>query len=181
MKTETKKALIRMKELRDAATHGIYERVKLASGVLADLDWIAETHAGDQEKAADAVNGEYFPDLGGYLHIAKLVAIYKMFPAESQWKEYHYNLSAMEGLYDDQRERETKDTPERPRYKKVAEELEQKLEHVEFQARRNSELLEARERELREAQARIRQLEQEVALLRGKLEAYERISQRQAA
>lgn len=99
MNAETKKRFIRLKELAADAYSNIYERVKLASEVLKDSDWIIETYDGDSFVAREAVQSEYFADLGGYVKLPTLLNILDMFPTEETWRHNRYDLRAMEIEY----------------------------------------------------------------------------------
>ena len=98
----TKSCLAELKRLVKAAKVNLYRRIELAATVLADLDWIAREHGGSELKAHDALQSEFFPDLGGYLSLGKLVQMFRCVP-KAQWVEHRYDIAAVEAVYDEQR------------------------------------------------------------------------------
>ena len=101
MHTATKKAFLRLKELRDQAGPKIYERVSEAAKVMADHDWIIEVHCGDDDVAREAVQHEYFPDLGQLISLQTLLNIIKEFPTENEWKDNRYDLGLLKAMYEE--------------------------------------------------------------------------------
>jgi hypothetical protein len=101
MKDETKKALIRLKELKQQAGSTLFERIKLAHQALGDVDFIAERFEGDLFEARDGIQAEFFPDLVIAMDFHKILNIYAEFPDEKVWKRYKYNLLALECEYDE--------------------------------------------------------------------------------
>lgn len=87
--------LLRLRDLISEAGHNYYERIKLASEILTDAVWVTETYNGDQFKAAEMLESQFFHDLCGVLSIFELMHIYQKFPAEADWKRHKYNLGAM--------------------------------------------------------------------------------------
>lgn len=102
----TKTCLSELKRLVKDAKANLYRRIELASSVLNDLDWIAKEHGGSELKAHDALQSEFFPDLGGYLSLGKLVQMYRNVN-KSQWAECRYDVAAVEVVYDEQRQKTT--------------------------------------------------------------------------
>jgi hypothetical protein len=96
-------------------------------------------------KAQDALQSEFFFDLGEYVTLGKLLAMYRSIPRE-QWEECRYNVAAVEVLYDGQADTEQREMGKRTAWKPLAEQ---------------------RGEELEAAKARIASLEKEVEELRS--------------
>ena len=139
-----KKALAELKSLTKAAKNNLYRRVELAAQILADLDWIAREHAGSEIKAHDALQSEFFPDLGGYLSLGKLIQMYHRI-GRDRWEEVRYDVAAVEVMYDDQRtETATDEKGRRTSWKTIAMERAEDIEQLNVRvlqlARENAEL-----------------------------------------
>lgn len=161
MKKRTTQLLAELRTLAQAAEKNLYQRIGLAREVLQDVDWIASVHGGSDLKAADALQDEYFRDLGGYVSLGKLMSMYRHVTRE-QWEELRYDVAAVEVVYDDAT-RETHEKGERTSWKKVAEERGQRVSELEKQV---TQLLEANG-QLREENTELRA---RVARLEGRLE-----------
>ena len=99
----TKKNIAELKQLVGQVKQNLYRRIELAAAVLADMDWIAFEHGGSDLKAHDALKSEFFPDLGGYLSLGKMIQMYRHVERE-EWERLHYDVSAVEVVYDMSRE-----------------------------------------------------------------------------
>lgn len=127
----TKTCLAELKRLVKDAKANLYRRIELAANVLADLDWIAREHGGSELKAHDALQSEFFPDLGGYLSLGKLVQMFRNV-AKPQWEECRYDVAAVEVVYDEQRrETITEEKGSRTSWKTLAGERAEKIEKLE--------------------------------------------------
>ena len=181
MKKRTRELLARMKKLAAEGKENLWERIKVAAELVADHDWIASDHNGDELRAKDAIQMEYFHELNGTYTLGVLLAIYAEFPDESTWQEYRYNLSAMRALWEEARvsdeESRTRTSIKKADYDKVVEDL----EVAAARAKQTQELLEKRSQELSELIAQNRELERENAILRGRIEELERLVSRQTA
>jgi len=156
----TKQALAELKKLAASAADNLYRRIELAATVMQDLDWIASVHDGSDLKAQDALQSEFFKDLGGYVTLGKLIAMYRHVPA-TDWKECRYDVAAVEVLYDQQAAPDQKETRNRKAWKAAAEELEQKLDVA--------------ERRVASLQTKVDELTLENGRLRGRVEQLERL------
>ena len=174
----TKQCLMELKKLAATTRENIYRRVELAATVLGDLDWIAVEHGGDEFKAHDAVQNEFFPDLDGYVSLGKLIDTYQNFP-KPKWEEYRFNVAAVVAAYDEQRSPgEERAATTRIAWKQVAEERTEELARTkaklgvmeDLSTRQTAELT-----ALREENARLRG---ETERLRGRIEELERIVHR---
>lgn len=137
----TKSCLSELKRLVKDAKANLYRRIELAATVLADLDWIAREHGGSELKAHDALQAEFFPDLGGYLSLGKLVQMFRTV-AKSQWEECRYDIAAVEVVYDDQRRQQTtvEEKGTRTSWKALAAERAEEVDRLKAQV---SQLMEA--------------------------------------
>lgn len=130
MKTmTTKQALAELKSLSKAAADNLYRRLELSAKVMADLDWIAQVHGGSDLKAQDALQSEFFADLGGYVTLGTLLAMFRNVP-KSEWATCRYNVAAVEVIYRDQANGVTKQGT-RTAWKKIAEDRLEQLEAAE--------------------------------------------------
>lgn len=160
MAMTTKQALAELKKLAKDAAVVLYRRIELAALVLSDLDWIARTHDGSDLKAQDALQGEFFRDLSGYVTLGKLLAMYRHIP-EDQWRGCRYDVAAVEVLYDDQAEPDQAERGKRTAWKALAEE--------------RGEALHEAEAELVRLRKQVAELKTENERLRGRIEQLERL------
>jgi chromosome segregation ATPase len=170
----TKQKLVRLKELSRQAGANIFERCKLASEVLQDTDWLAQ--CGDEFKARDLLQAEYFRDLSGFISIGRLVELYEKFPLESKWKEYKYDLAAMDSL-----EREMSATENdglkgvRTAWKPLAEKFEREVTDLRQDLQSAHQKARIANGEVEKLRGEIRELERENATLRGRITQLERM------
>lgn len=164
-KKRTPQLLAELKTLAGQAESNLYRRIGLAREVMADLDWIATVHGGSDLKAADALQTEYFRDLGGYVSLGKLMLMHEKVD-QAEWVDVKYDVAAVEVLYDD-RTRETRETGTRTSWKALAEERGAKVEELQHQV---SKLLEANAT-LREENTELRA---KVARMEGRMEEISR-------
>ena len=160
----TKQALAELKKLAKQAKDTLYRRIALAEQVLSDLDWIAQAHGGSDIKAQDAIEDEFFGELGGDPSLGKLRAMYRQFP-KAKWEELRYKIRAIEILYDEQGEPQKRETGKRTAWKEIAEERGEKLE--------------AAERKIASLQSQVTDLTSENERLRGRIEQLEKMLGRQ--
>lgn len=172
MKKRTTQLLAELRTLAGQASENLYRRIELAATVLSDLDWIANIHGGSDLKAQDALQDEYFADLGGYVTLGKLVLMFQKLPRD-EWESCRWNVAAIEVLYDAQI-RETSERGERTSWKAVAEERGKQLETVRRDLDGVHELSERQRSELDELRAKVQDLTIENANLRGRLEQLEK-------
>ncbi len=92
----TAQKVTRLDHLAGKAGHNIFERIKLASEVLEDRDYIASEYDGNYGALYDKVAG-YFPDLCGVLGttLDGLRSLYREYPDEQQWAGEQYNIAHM--------------------------------------------------------------------------------------
>jgi len=170
----TKKALLELKQLANKAADTLYRRIELSVQVLGDMDWIAQVHGGSDLKAQDALQSQFFRDLGGFISLGKLCAMFRHVP-KSKWNELRYDVAAVEVVYDDAAMNETTqgERGKRTAWKALAEERAKKIAELEAQIK---QLLEANGKlreEATESKARAARLE-------GRIEEIERRSEQTA-
>lgn len=129
MKKRTTQLLAELKVLAKDAVSNLYKRIGLAADVMADLEWIADIYGGSDLKAADALQDEYFRDLGGFISLGKLIAMYKSVE-KTQWEEVRYDVAAVEVIYDDQATGEKAKRKSPTSWKKMYEEAAKKVEEL---------------------------------------------------
>lgn len=175
----TTQRLAALKQLATLAKDNLFRRIQLAAEVMSDLDWIAQTHGGSDLKAQDALQDEYFSEIGGLVTLGRLLAIYKSFPDEQVWREYKYDLAALDSLCREQQE-ET-EPRQYTNWKQVAEERAEELDKTQKEASRAEELCERQREEIDGFRERIAELENDNAMLRGRIEELEKLVGRKEA
>lgn len=125
-KTTTQK-IAELKTLCGDVKGNMYQRVKLAFEILADVDWIEHAHRGKTSRAMDFLQHEGFPYIT--LTVGQLAAIYRKWPEESMWKEWDYDVNTMWGeLRSDAKP--TRKTTKVVHWKEKAEELRSELDEL---------------------------------------------------
>lgn len=141
MNSDTKQALSKLKQLNAKVCESLYAMIGHAKTCLADTDWIAAEHEGDTFKAQDWLQSEFFPVVGGFVSLGKLIALFDRHP-ESTWREYRYNLQAMIDVDAiEEIEEEGGQHRERISWKARCEELEKELAIERAKVKRLEELL----------------------------------------
>jgi hypothetical protein len=129
MRTTEKVNLLKSRNGED--NRSLYERCKLATEVMADLEYIEEAHGGSDVLALDYLTDNCFSALknvGGWVTAGALIELYKAFPEEQQWQERKYNLQVMR---DELREKVEDIPPRQTRnWKQLYEELREKYEEL---------------------------------------------------
>lgn len=109
--TTTATKIKSLREMGKMTGQQLYLRIKLASEILEDRQYVDAKHRGDEFRCATWLEEECFPDLGGAYSLVELVEMYRLIPGEGEWAEVKYNLRAMYTLYSRRRRRES--NPER--------------------------------------------------------------------
>lgn len=91
--------LRRLKQLAAEAHENLYERLQLASQLLATHTWLSAKFSGSATLATEHLQTAYFNDLGGYITLHKMLEIFRTFSRE-QWEYYRFDLRAMEVIFD---------------------------------------------------------------------------------
>ena len=89
----TTQKIAELKTLCGDVKANMYQRVKLAFEILADVDWIERAHKGHTTQAMDYLQREGFPYVT--LTVGQLAEIFRKWPQESTWKEWDYDINAM--------------------------------------------------------------------------------------
>lgn len=165
-----------LKRLASEGQSNLYQRLTIAATLLADTAWLSH-HGGSLDAAEEYVADKYFTEYRGLISFAKLHACFVKYD-EATWKEYRYDVAAIESLYDESIEPE-KQTKVRKSYKAECEDVTSKL--AEAKARLATiERMEVESRNKVHSQdERIRELEQENAELRGRVAELERVLKRE--
>ena len=88
-------ALARLKSLSNEAGSNHYERIGLVDRLLNDEQWLKSNWNGDDYKAAEALEENYFQDLSGSMTIFQLLQIFRRFPNLKDWVDRKYNLRSL--------------------------------------------------------------------------------------
>jgi hypothetical protein len=101
--------------LRDSTGERHYERIKLASQLLADHDWVADPAGGggDESKALDRLEAEAFADICGIISLPQLLEIFHHVPDLADWKKAKFNLRKIWADYNASRKPTTSAAQER--------------------------------------------------------------------
>ena len=151
-----------LSRLQSEVGHSLYLRAKYASELLADLQWLDAKHKGDQVKAAEYLEAEYFRDLAGLVDsfgVIQLHNIYRWIPDEVKWQDASYNIRTLHNEYCNAHPVEKKDRASGARVSKAM--LEEKEEEIRRLVRENAQLRE----QLEQAKQRISDLEKLVRAL----------------
>lgn len=167
----TKDALKKLGELAEQSGDNAYERTKLAALLLADREWIAAEHGGDDWKAMDTLEVKFFHDLA--VPLTDLILLYQRFP-KKEWAANGYNLRKMLTL--------AKPAPGQSQPREVRRVTLKEMEKViaekrEFAAanRTLDKNLTAARTEVETLRERVTTLERENVKLKGRIEELERI------
>ena len=166
-KRRTGQILAQLKQLADEAKENLYTRIGLAIEVLQDLDWIALVHEGSIDVARQALEDEYFRDLGGYVTLGKLMQMYQTIPRE-EWDACRHNIAAIEVIFDG---KETKPEPlNRQNWKKAYDDLLEAYEELQQELANWKQVAEERGVKIQELQEQITNLQTSSARLEGRVE-----------
>lgn len=169
-RSETKRKLVRLRELASGAKQNIYERCKLASEILSDRDWIAIEHGGEYDAAQKALEDDFFSDVAGFIVLADLVQIYKQFPVEEKWRELRYNLAALKAaMRETTREPKAEKEPQKRATLAQLHELEQQVESAGQRAENLSRTISNQAEEITSLKDEVARLKKENAQLRREL------------
>jgi hypothetical protein len=163
--------LKQLEALRDQAGSLAFERVRLASEVIKDKDWIVKNYEGSEMKAAKALELRYFADLCGAINFWELIEILNYFPTLEKWQEYQFNLAAMCATIEKGRKKVSKIIN---RVTLAAhEELIMRLAVVETQLKEEQQRREEAEGKLLKAEGQLTIAVREIAQLKGQLAKFE--------
>lgn len=175
MKRETKIALNKLAELCKQSQESLYHRIRLAVACLDDIDYLAEVHGGDQDKAAGFLEGKYFSDLACAVPLIKVAAIYRANPVREHWESHKYNLVSLNAHFEQQREKDK--GPQPPRRTATLAQLDAaaaKIADLEYSVSREQSTAQRMAVEIAELRSEVARLMQENAILRGRIMELER-------
>ena len=161
-----------LKQLGTKSQGTLYRRLQIADTLLKSEEFM-EQFGGKLDEAEDQIAADGFPVLAGTYSVGELMVLFREFP-KARWEEYRYNLKAMQALYDEQRASEG-ETRERKSWKETAQQSAEELESVGRQLKNVQQLLEHEQTEKTELSLRVRELEHENAVLRGRIEELEKL------
>lgn len=133
-----------------------YTRIKLAKEILSDKDWLVSNFNGDQVRAGEALEKNYFGDLCGAISFWRLLRILEEFPNLSDWEKHKFNLTEMSAIID------IKTKKKKSSRWSVTQ---QEVEELESDKNRFKRLYEQAKEELSAANQRIAELEKSVSFL----------------
>lgn len=99
MLPRTRAALRRMETMAGMTGRLYRRRIRDAITALRDHRWIQAQFDGQEAAAVRHLQEQLFQDIGGFITLQKLIAVYEALP-EPIWRQYRYNLRALELLHD---------------------------------------------------------------------------------
>lgn len=146
-----------------------HQRIKLAKEIINDKEWVQTNFNGDDFRAAEVLEKEYFGDLCGAISFWRLLKIIDEFPDIEDWKKRKFNLTEMSAEIDarnrSKRSRGTRWSVSQKEY----EELEaEKNRFQKLYSSKNSEV-ENQTIRIKELEEAVRQLTKENANLKGQV------------
>ncbi len=135
-----------------------YKRIKLAKEIIEDKFWVMQNFSGDDFRAAEVLEKEYFGDLCGAINFWRLMRIIEEFPKLDDWRKYKFNLTVMSAEIDSRNKSKKKSNNRWSITQKDYEELES-------EKNRFRKLFESKKQETESAEVRIKELENTVAFL----------------
>lgn len=178
---DTRKLLTQLKALAGQAGRNYFERIRIAEALLSDKHWLAAEHGGDDYRAAEVLEAEFFHDVCGMMGLFDLLHIYRRFPNVADWEKNGFRLREMYAQL--KAEQRPAATTER-RTAKVADvvRLEGEKKAVEFQLKKVKDdvkakdvALQTKDERIGELETRVKRLETENLKLRGRLEQMEAV------
>lgn len=178
-----KSNILEARKIRGKSMDLLYDRMTLLCQTFDDLDFREENGFDDDLEAAEYLDKEVdeFQTIGSRSPFLTLRALIQRFPDKSQWSGNSLRAMLQKMDEESQQAREH-DPPARQARRATIKELEdavKRAEYAETTVRNLQERTEQRKTELERALARIRELEDENATLRGRISELERIVNRQ--
>ena len=163
--------LDRLKELINDAGRNYYERVKIADQLLSNKVWMESAYGGDDYKDAEMLEREYFHDLSGSMSIFELLQIYRKFNNEGDWKKHNYNLKVLYAQCKKVESSRSRTTVKLADFEAVQAEAAE----FKFKYKENEKQLKIKMSCIEKLEERVRELENENAELRGRVNELERV------
>lgn len=174
-----KSMLAKLKTLANCAGETLHERVRLASAINADREWLEEACNGDEYQAAEIL-AEHFQDVcHGRLNMLSLLNLYNKMPDLKDWRKYRFNVMAMLDAIAINEDRVPSDR--RRATIKDIEERDDKIKELEYHVTRDKQELGDKVAEIEKLRVRIGELSEENARLRGRIEQMEKVMNRELA
>ena len=174
--------LARLKQLAGEAGERAYERVRLAAALLKDKAWLGEPQfEGDEWKAREHLEQDFFGDLCGSVPLARLLAIYEQFPNVEDWRSARFNLMAMSAMLKKKEGEEREGHGPRRATLKELEEAQDKAKHFEFMYKQSRDDGQSKDKRIAELEAGMAKLRDENAELRGRVKQLEELLEKRAA
>lgn len=181
--SNSRQLLARLKSLLGEAGRNYYERIKIAESLLTDRQWVASEHGGDDYKAAEVLEDEYFHDLCGLMGLWDLLHIYRRFPELKDWEANGFHLRKMfDQLKAEHRpvrtERRTARVADLERLEAEKKDAECQLKKVKADLKAKDEVVQSKDERIAELESRVKKLEAENLRLRGRIEQMEAVLDR---
>lgn len=167
---KTSEILAKLKKLSGQVGELLFERAGLALEALNDKAWVAETYAGNRDRAVEVLGEDCFPDMVSTNWFDRMLVLRGFYAIET-WKEMKWSLPRLWGKYEE--DRKAAGNPEPPRSRrsqptrKELEQLADEKQSLAYQLRRQKETSEDWQLRYRDLEAKYNELKVELAELRG--------------
>jgi hypothetical protein len=153
-----------------------HKRIKLAKEIIDDKQWILTNFGGDEFRAAEVLEKEYFGDLCGAINFWRLIKIIEEYPDVKDWETFNFNLTEMSAIIDTRnRTKRNRGTTRWSVTQRDYEELEaEKNRFQKLFTTKNSDV-EKKDARIKELEEAVKQLIREKARLEGKVAELEEI------
>lgn len=152
----TSEKIVQLHSMLGKAGEMHFERIKLAKEIISDNQWIVTNFNGDEQRAAETLEEDYFGDLCGAINFWRLMNIIEVFPDVEEWRKHKFNLTKLSALVDSKQKK-------KPNHRWSV--TQREYEQVEEERNRFRRLLNTNQDELKTAKDRISELEAVVANL----------------
>lgn len=154
----TNDKLIQLRTMLGQAGEMHYKRIKLAKEIIEDNMWLLSKFNGDEIKAGEVLEEDYFGDLCGAINFWRLLKILEEFPKIEDWKKHNFNLTKMSAIIDAREKGSRKKTT---RWSVT----QRDYESLEFEKNKLRKVCEERKKELEMVNSKVQNLENLVATL----------------
>ncbi len=154
----TNEKVVQLRNMLGQAGEMHYKRISLAKQIIEDKIWIQTHFAGDEFRAGEVLEKDYFGDLCGAINFWRLIKIVEEFPKIEDWRKYKFNLTEMSAIID------AKNRSKRKKGTRWSV-TQRDYEELESEKNRFRRLYDNNKTELEQARERIAQLEKAVATL----------------
>lgn len=182
----TMNLLAQLRNLHGKAGPLVFERASVAAKLLADAQWIAAEHGGDESKARDVLEDDYFGDIG--LTLGQLLQVHRAFPDVTQWRVHKFSLSRLWAAYQETKQTEKKESKASgenvrvgPISNKLYQEALDRVKHFEAVAKKQETDAKKVMSEAEKLRQRCAELERDNIRLQARVDELERMMDRQFA